>query len=77
MSRHTANVNFCSDVQVLLKENMPVTCQSTGEPVAIKSHLTECPRLRLPSGMNIALGVFTQNVCLVETSNVRKQSQPQ
>lgn len=52
----------------------PVICQSPSKPAALESHLTKCPRLKIPTAMNTALGIFTQNVCLIETSNERKQS---
>lgn len=79
MSRCTAKAKLLLKYtwQALVKKKIPVTCQSPGKPVALKSHLTKCPRLRIPTAMNTALGDFTQNACLIEKSNVRKQSQPQ
>lgn len=54
-------------------KTIPVTCESPGKPAALESHLTKCPRLRIPTETNTALEIFTQDVCLIETSNERKQ----
>lgn len=56
-------------------KTIQVTCQSPGKHVALKSDLTKCPRLRIATAMNTAVGDFTQNTHLIETSKVRKKSQ--